>query len=270
MRDERLSVKPLVDFPDSVSIIGVVDDFSQFREWGRVGGKIRQRRLLKAKNRRKSSPVRQKPIRGRGRPKGSLNKTTSARNLEMKRLFFTESMTLEDIGNKFDVTRERVRQILQKQGVENTQGGRSRTVTARLISESVIKAKQREEKRARACQNILGCSPDVYEGITGKRWNGSSSMSKSAREFYTQRRSAKTRGIGWSLTFPCEAVRYSWWSPAMDKKSVEPTSFEITSEMIEAGVAELKSWETSDNPYWEVAVRAIYLAMRNAERTPTS
>ena len=40
---------------------------------------------------------------------------------------------------------------------------------------------------------------------------------------------------------------------------------EVTTEMIEAGVSELFSWEESDNYSWKNLAKTVYLVMRNLE-----
>lgn len=40
------------------------------------------------------------------------------RDAEIRRLYVTEEMTLREIGNQFKITRERVRQILKKAGID--------------------------------------------------------------------------------------------------------------------------------------------------------
>ena len=90
-----------------------------------------QRRLLKARNRKKVVPVK------RGRPKGSKNPEStisSHRNLEIKRLFCEQENTLESIGAKFDITRERVRQILLKMGIKNSDSKLKKDITGRKLA----------------------------------------------------------------------------------------------------------------------------------------
>lgn len=174
--------------------------FSAFQEWGRIGGRIRQRRLLKAKSRRNKA----KPKPKVGRPRG-MSRTTSARNLEMRRLFLKESVTLQDLGVRYGITRERVRQILKAQGVENVDGALSKTRLIREASASAKKERKKTAKREKQCLEFMGCSTEAFFELTGKRWLGWNRLPREATGFVDQRKNASTRKIAWSLSFP------EWW-----------------------------------------------------------
>lgn len=64
--------------------------------------------------------------RGRGRPRGSrnLNPKQQERNTLMVQLY-KEGVTLHTIGERFQLTRERVRQILKRQDVTAAEGGQA-------------------------------------------------------------------------------------------------------------------------------------------------
>ena len=65
----------------------------QFIEWGRIGGKIGQRRLLKSK--------------------------ISKRDSRIVQMYTKEGKTLASIGDYFGVSRERIRQILKKLAIDS-------------------------------------------------------------------------------------------------------------------------------------------------------
>lgn len=54
--------------------------------------------------------------RGRGHPRGS---KFADRDAEIERLYLEDGLTLEEIGRKFQLTRERVRQLLKRRGADN-------------------------------------------------------------------------------------------------------------------------------------------------------
>lgn len=107
------------------------------------------------------------------------------------RLRFENSETLEDIGKRYGLTRERVRQILTgrfgitaKDGGKAEQGRRAR--------------RERSKQREARSQKAWGCSYRDYRRI----------MKQPGRPTYAyiaQRRNARERGIGWEITL------WQWW-----------------------------------------------------------
>lgn len=112
---------------------------------------------------------------------------------------FKSGETMEQIGQKFQITRERVRQILEKRGIASDVGGASR----RAFVNGVDRWNLREDKKNKRCIKSYGCdyktAMEINDGLPL-----SSSVSK--LKFYKeQRRNANVRRIGWELTFP------DWW-----------------------------------------------------------
>jgi transposase len=133
------------------------------------------------------------------KPSPSLPDDVSERNREMVELY-KSGMTLESIGMKYGITRERVRQILRKMAVPADVGGQA---VAMLVSCSERKTKRQEraefvEKR---CFANFGCSLEVLTAI-----NGGISAYKTAGtasyNYLQQKANSEKRGIDFRLTFP--------------------------------------------------------------------
>jgi DNA-binding CsgD family transcriptional regulator len=122
------------------------------------------------------------------------NATDQGRDLEMADLY-RSGMTLDAIGVRFGLTRERVRQILAKLGVP---AGAARTI--RKIESAKTKERQRRAIWDQHCQAVYGCSFGLaHELNDGKVF---SSASSAARRYVDQRRNSIRRGINWEITFP--------------------------------------------------------------------
>ena len=180
--------------------------YAQFAVWGRIGGRLGQRLLTKAKNRKEAikpaNMLLPSAPKHRGRPKGSSNFETSARNQAIVKMFVKQNATLLFIGSKFGITRERVRQILVKAGVTHSEGMLYKTRTGRIISETAKKETARQERLEKSCYRYLDCSIGAYTDITGKLWTTWHSTSRLAKAYWDQKHNANIRGIAWGLTFP--------------------------------------------------------------------
>jgi hypothetical protein len=97
---------------------------------------------------------------------------------------YRQGVTLEKIGQTFNVTRERVRQILRKVGVSANEGGAAKVAQAKG---SAYKAKQDARYLARH-----GMAFDEF-----KKWRGTSTLVA----YRSQANSARQRGIEWGLNF---------------------------------------------------------------------
>lgn len=100
---------------------------------------------------------------------------------------YSAGLTLQQVANQHNVSRERVRQILRKMGVPVDAGG------------AKLRAKKRKEKRIAdvnaRCYAKNGVTRDVWEAIGADGRN----------RFRWQRRTAEYRGITWTLTLG------QWW-----------------------------------------------------------
>lgn len=100
---------------------------------------------------------------------------------------YRDGQTLQQIGDAYNITRERVRQLLDRSGLTAQDGGQSRK-TADLRA-------KRAEVREQRCLATHGCSTSEYKTIPNR-----------ARfAFRSQRSCAGHRGIGWELTI------WQWW-----------------------------------------------------------
>jgi DNA-binding CsgD family transcriptional regulator len=116
------------------------------------------------------------------------------RNAELERLY-RSGVTLDDLGNQFGITRERVRQIMDKRGVPAGAGRNLRTME---------RAKQRELQRRsmwdERAMSIYGCSFELAKELN----NGLvfSAKRSPARLYIDQRKNSIRRGIHWEISFP--------------------------------------------------------------------
>lgn len=134
----------------------------------------------------------------------------ASRNQDRERqmaLLWKAGKTLREIGIEFDLTRERVRQILARLGLTGKDGGRH---VASILAQPQKDAAAREAfaRRMGKCnartQHIYGCSYAVAIECNGGL--GISIQNGRAHKYLFQRKSADDRGIKWQLTFPqwCE------------------------------------------------------------------
>lgn len=93
--------------------------------------------------------------RGPGRPYG-LDPKNHERNEDMKRRFL-EGATLNEIGMVYGITRERVRQILVRLGIESFDGGAA-------VRWEKLKLQKLENEIAN-CMARYGCTPDEYREL---------------------------------------------------------------------------------------------------------
>lgn len=113
----------------------------------------------------------------------SLCADTAARAEKMTAMY-RQGLTLEVIGQKFGVTRERVRQILKSHGVEASEGGKSKAAR--------MKATARQQRRVAASLAKFGLGPEEMQ-----RWRKNGVL----RAYVMQVKNADARAIGWRLTF---------------------------------------------------------------------
>lgn len=104
---------------------------------------------------------------------------------------FTHAKTLQEIGDSYGLSRERVRQILKKAGVKRDQGG----VSIRTLI-GVRYKKKNEEK----ILPVYGCTKS--EAIALNDGEKISARRSPAHRYSEQRKNAIVRRIGWEITFP--------------------------------------------------------------------
>lgn len=114
-------------------------------------------------------------------------KGRETRALEMSALY-RQGVTLNEIGARYGITRERVRQLMTEFGVTRADGGA--TVKA---------AKNREARIERLNSRCL-----AKHGMTLEEYRAAPKRARSA--YCQQKRNAGTRGIEWRMNFA------EWWS----------------------------------------------------------
>lgn len=119
----------------------------------------------------------------RGMPRRLRPSARAERMMEMYR----SGLTLEQIGQRYDITRERVRQIIRKYGCLTPEGGMTKRAAARRDAASSARDRRYVEKY----------------GLAFAEWKAFSKAARNA--FKYQKRSADSRGIEWRLTLK------QWW-----------------------------------------------------------
>lgn len=121
-----------------------------------------------------------KLVRGYTHPANAERKARAEKMVSM----FRQGVTMAKIGDQFGISRERVRQILAKQGLQATEGGVS----------VVAKARKNSNAQAREARYLTqyGLPADVVKQLQKDRVT---------HAFNSQRQAAKNRGVAWNLTF---------------------------------------------------------------------
>jgi hypothetical protein len=119
-----------------------------------------------------------------------------ARERDMCALY-RSGLTLAAIGERYGITRERVRQLIARHGLSAKSGGASKRAKQR-------RAEAQARRDARALKK-WGCSFAQYQMLRGMpRKDGSYSKGPTGA-FKRQAQSARDRGIAWHLTL------WQWW-----------------------------------------------------------
>lgn len=107
---------------------------------------------------------------------------------------YRDGSTLQEIGNEHGISRERVRQILARNGVSSDEGG----ATVRAATNAAQRAAKRDER----CLSTWGCSRELWDELRSLHVDYWKSP---VGRYYTQMRNAGKRGIEWQLTLA------EWW-----------------------------------------------------------
>jgi hypothetical protein len=118
---------------------------------------------------------------------------------EMLYLYTVDGLTLQEIGERYNITRERVRQILADAGVSRLDGGMA-IRTAKSIPLKLLEHSAKIERQNKRSMKKWGC-----DFLTAKRLNQGRPLNKNgtiAKAYDNQRTTSISRGIAWEMTFP--------------------------------------------------------------------
>lgn len=107
---------------------------------------------------------------------------------------------LRQIGQKYNLSRERIRQIVKEQGVASSEGG---ALLQRKIEKPIHEAKLAAKKlknKTRRVKKDWGCSLELYEKL-----GGNSYQNTIIRKFHLLRHQIRNKGGKWNLTLE------EWW-----------------------------------------------------------
>src|SRR5258708_1084180 len=120
---------------------------------------------------------------------------------------FTRGMTYQEIGEAYGVSRQRIEQIMRRNGITKEQGG--------FGLQSLIRVAVKKEAREIALRNkeekvfkVYGCSAEKILELTGSLPHGYWSVSSKDypwAAYRMQRHNALGTGKGWDISFP------EWW-----------------------------------------------------------
>lgn len=121
--------------------------------------------------------------------------------------YYKKGWTLERIGQKYGVSRERIRQLLKAQGLTGKDGGHAvQMIEVRKRHEEAAerhRLKMRERARKRV-KKAYGCSLELWEELGGHRWD--KNPNSPVYKFMNIKRLAKyKRDLKWELTLQ------QWW-----------------------------------------------------------
>lgn len=114
------------------------------------------------------------------------------RDAEFVRLFTKEAKTLQEIGNIYGISRERVRQRLKICGYAGAIGGNSLRCAI-----DKIHSPKKESINEKKCFEMFGCSREFRD-----KYGSYTEKNSILRGYIDQRKNARKRKIEWSLTFP--------------------------------------------------------------------
>jgi len=112
---------------------------------------------------------------------------------------YKHGSTLQEIGDKHGLTRERVRQLIKKNGEQDILGGASLKAIFKMIPKAVAKKQRMEQRKF----DVYGCSVDMFQKINFPF--KVSDRNSPARKYLTHKKSSNRRGIEFNLTL------VQWW-----------------------------------------------------------
>lgn len=127
------------------------------------------------------------------------------RAVDMAELY-RSGMTLEQIGQQYGLTRERVRQILKPTGTKKTDRGGVKEAAAARAAERSAKAAADNKRMLEKFGVTTSERHDVLSVNREMRRQGRGVYQTPTYAFTTQKNNAKRRGIHWGLSFA------EWWA----------------------------------------------------------
>jgi hypothetical protein len=107
---------------------------------------------------------------------------------------YLQGQTLQEIGDFFNLSRERIRQLLKTQGISRVKGG--------ITVKKVQKAQTAREQKAKKHLAYWGCSREDRLQMEAQLSSEKHYYRGGVRTVFSeQRNNAKHRGIGWTLTY---------------------------------------------------------------------
>lgn len=144
-------------------------------------------------------------IRARYRVKGPAQKTTRCKSDKHERaaeLYVISGMTLQEVGDELGVTRERVRQILESDGIERRQGGgrRTRVAAFRKMKQRWARTAKETLQKSRAKQAYaLYASGLSFMQVSEQTGIGVMTLHKWFRKYGFPTRSVGSRPVSMSM-----------------------------------------------------------------------
>jgi hypothetical protein len=132
----------------------------------------------------------------------TVNKTTKITFNEYPAIVekYKSGLTLQNIGDEYGVSRERIRQILSLYNLTRTDGGQS-TKTFLSCTDRALKRINKADIKEQKCFEKYGCNLEFFQLMRG---TGDYKLSP-LMKYRNQKHNADTRGVEWNLTLP------EWW-----------------------------------------------------------
>lgn len=152
------------------------------------------------------------PIPGKKRgPKPGSTRPGTQKRLEDIARAYRAGHTLQEIGECYGISRERIRQLLKKLGINGKDGGSH----IKAVTNKQLRASDSYEKKHTRILNFYGCTAEEMEALNeGLQVSDPRSL---AMAYRNQMRSADSRAIEWKFTFP-EWVRVWVESGLLEKR----------------------------------------------------
>lgn len=134
------------------------------------------------------------------------HKRLHERTIDTLKMLYGEGKTLEQLGYFLGVSRERIRQVLDREGISAQDGGQTVRKNKRIgfLKAARLVAQKKTEAKM---EQIFQCPYVELTSICGMPVTYTNIQSRGSPQngYFQQKRNAETRGIAWEMTFP------QWW-----------------------------------------------------------